>query len=312
MDNEIQTIKTEPTLVPIGDWLHSSFFHLMRQWAVWLLAQGIMFAFTILAFIVLFALLMMSGAGEFVRQIYNGSNAGGSTLVEWVGTYAVHFSVSFIFVMVFMSLVQTWGSVAMTIGFSYGGEKMAPVGATFSEAINLTLKAYLLTFVLALLCVGTVVLLFIPLFFIVPALFAAWYIVVLEKRGVMEAIFISWSRTRGHRLEIVGRFMLVMLIMFGLMAVLSAATMMPLGGFITLPFQLLLQLSMTAMMIALGYTMYLDLRPTDITQEIVKAPRVVLALFIFIGAAAFVIFFGFGIGKIGALLSKTIPHMNSI
>lgn len=72
------------------------------------------------------------------------------------------------------------------------------VGDSLKETGPLFLPFLGLSLLLGLITVGSILLLIVPAFFIVPRLVLAQYFLIEQKLGVIESISASWNATRGH------------------------------------------------------------------------------------------------------------------
>lgn len=255
--NEIVSSSAPPCLRSVGGLFRGVGQLIKAQWEIWLVAKAIAMGLILVlvfglvgSFALPIALLIPAIKGIFSGQPLPLIIAAAFFLICCFG-YVVMYS-----------FVNLWSQVAVTLGLAYGEQQKAPLGATLVQGLRPLLRMLGVILLGGLILWGALMFFFVPFFFVAPGLILAWYIAVLEDRPIRESLALSWERTRGHRLAIVGRYLLFWLLIFGVFLLLAVVGIIPiLGAIIAMPLHFLLQLLLPVLTLALGYVIYVDLKP---------------------------------------------------
>lgn len=96
-------------------------------------------------------------------------------------------------------IVNALGTAALSIALitSVRGQQIS-VGDAISKAVPYWFKMILLMILIFLSIIGSLLLLIIPVFFVLPRLALAYYFLVDKDMGVVEAYKASWNATKGN------------------------------------------------------------------------------------------------------------------
>ncbi len=259
-------------LPPVWIWLTDAGRLLLRQWPVWLLAYGIQFLF-----IMLFIVGIIVGIGVPVTLLVVPAfqSLGMAALLPAV--IAIPIIGGGLFVV--LQLNSAWAHATMTIGLDYGAATQAPIVEVFHRGLQRLFRAFWMSFALTLIICGAAFFFLIPLFVILPALLPAWYIAVLEDQPVRSALAMSWARTRGRRMDILGRLLLLLLLLIAFALSLALMQMLPYSGLLLVPLQLILQVAIPVYLMASGYLLYRNISSAASSGD--EHPSAPLALLYF-------------------------------
>lgn len=241
----------QPAISSYSDWFANAYRLAVRQWPIWLLVFGIQFALMMLVVGGLLGAVLFAAGGLLLPDIV----ARSLQVLQDAGLILLGA------VVLVLQLIGAWANATVTLALTHGSAQQGPIGATFGRALRLVWRAFALTLLIALICMGAALACFVPVLLVAPGLLLAWYIGLLEPCSVADALGQSWARSRGVRLEILGRFLLLLFMFFGASMALSLFSAIPVVGLIGLPLQFVLQAVFPVMVLALGYVVYLDLRP---------------------------------------------------
>lgn len=262
--NELVSSSVPPRLRPIDGLFRGVGQLIKAQWEIWLVAKAIAMGLILVlvfgligSFALPIALLIPAIKGIFSGQPLPLIVAAGFFIICCFG-YVVMYS-----------FVNLWSQVAVTLGLAYGERQKAPLGVTLVQGLRPLLRMLGLILLAGLILWGALMFFFVPFFFVAPGLILAWYIAVLEDCPIRESLAMSWERTRGHRLAIVGRYLLFWLLVLGVFLLLALVAIIPiLGTIVAMPLNFLLQLLLPVLTLALGYVIYVDLKPvTPVVSE---------------------------------------------
>lgn len=257
----------EPSATPplalssYSDWFTNAYRLAVRQWPIWLLVFGIQFALMMLVFVGLLGAVLFTAGGVSLPDIMGRS----MQVLHDAGLILLGA------VVLVLQLIGAWANATVTLALTHGSAQQAPIGATFGRALPLVWRAFALTLLIVMICLGAALVCFVPALLVAPGLLLAWYIGLLEQCSVADALGQSWARSRGCRLEILGRFLLLLFMFFGASMALSLFSAIPVVGLIGLPLQFVLQAVFPVMVLALGYVVYLDLRPLHTADGVAPA-----------------------------------------
>ncbi len=295
-------------LAPISDWFGSSWRICTTQWLIWMIANGLQMVGSIVVMIG-----MALGLGLPIL-LYVLPMLVGKSLLSGSATLVL-IALSLLTMFVILLLFAAWANAAVTLGMSYGTSSPAPVGKTFKVAFHSIMRAFILNVVLLLISLGSIACGVVPFLMIFPGIVLAWYIGILENKGVEEALTDSWRRTRGYRWDIFWRFLLLLI---GVFVAFAAADMLrhnPVVGWLVLPFNTILQMIAPVMSLAGGMVIYNELLPKaqdpavpqPVTEE-AMLPFRFLQIFVAIGT----IIMGILLLKMTHIIIPTLPALRTL
>jgi hypothetical protein len=287
-------------LQPMPGWFHSIAHHMVRQWILWLVPYGVQFG---VLFLFILGCVLGLGLPIALFVIPFVKSGSWSTLIPALCMVPM----IILGLYVGIQLISSWTYAAVTIGISHGPTQAGPLGQTLRDALGVMFKAFWMSLLLSLITTGSIFCLGIPLFVVMPRLWPAWYIAVLEDRSIHESLVHSWHRTRGMCLPILGRMVIALLIIVGVSLAMFAAQIVPFVGIFVLPVQLLVQMLIPVFYMAAGYVVYCGVTPTDSgVEDTARAPTVLLYLLALWGAVGWIVIL------IGLLyLSRDFPQIET-
>ncbi|MBI4366411.1 MAG: hypothetical protein HY543_06305 [Deltaproteobacteria bacterium] len=257
-----------PVLRPIDQLFADGWRLIRRQWPAYLAGIGLGFA---LIFCLLFSALApyLFWMVHFIRthvpripahatlpQIWTALQ--GSVGIAVVGFVGLFFGIIFV-----GNLVQCWGEATLALASAHGTARRADACTVFLQAWRKAWPLFWTRIATSLVAFGGMVWCVVPGIVCAIALSMAWYIRVLEDVPLSQALAASWERSRGHRWGILGRYLLLLCVVFALAIALQILNLFPLAFLVLLPVSLLFQFSIPVMYGVAGYLIYLDLRPAD-------------------------------------------------
>lgn len=276
-------------LRPIDQLLADTWRLLLRQWPTFLIAQGIAFALTLCLVMCLFGPYLLAAIDYAIHATHIPRHANARLIMHILFDSLLPILLIgipiFVTTIIAGQIMKCWGLAAAVLGMAHGSAQRASPWATCFRALRMAIPLFWLGLATGLIVLGGM------FWFIVPGIICALgltltiYICVLEGAPVERALCESWTRTRGCRLAIFGRYLLVTCVVFATLFALQIIQLFPLAGLILFPVSTVVNMLIPILYAMVGYLIYLDLRPAaSTTAGATSAP---MGWFIFFAISAF-------------------------
>jgi hypothetical protein len=261
-------------LTAVRPWLSTAGRLVLRQWPSWLVAQALQGLLIAIILVLAILIIAIPTIGLGIRSL-DGLDIGALRgLLHLV-------PVTVLIVGFLVQIISAWATTVMTCGIACGAEQQGSVGDLLVRGAKRTWRAFLASVILTCIGIGALFCLVLPFFILIPGLIMTWYLVVLEGRGVREALAESWAMTRGVRYEILCRLAILVGAGIVIFLLLNALLAIPIIGLISMPLNLAFQLVLPAFFVAAGFVIHKDLYSSDV---LVGEPEAPMALFYLVAA----------------------------
>lgn len=251
-ENSMPKIVVQPRLRSIGDQIKDPLMLIYKQWAPLLITQAIVMFGTLI--VVFFALFI------FLAPVFYGLLSGIQPEEILSLVFTGYFWVGLFFIVVPVMIIGSWGYAAMIWALKYRQESVAPIGEVLKKGLQLLPPMFALTIITTAAMFGASFMLIFPAMILAVGLSITWYIRVMENTTIWEALGTSWAITKGYKWPILGRLLLFMLMVWGIMFALAIISMVPVMGLLAMPVQFALNFIITPYAFAYFFCIYDDLR----------------------------------------------------